>query len=125
MQILVIEDDGDAADSLAMLLTMKGHSVYIALDGPEGIQAATKDRPDVVCIDIGLPEMDGFAVARAIREIGLKPCLIAITGHGGEVVKRQAIEAGFDHFLVKPVYYGELERILVSIRAAIIASRQN
>jgi PAS domain S-box-containing protein len=103
-RILVIEDNRDAADSLRLLLDLLGHEVKVAYTGPEGVRAASEWRPEVIISDIGLPGLDGYAVARAIRQnpalAGVK--LIAVTGYGREEDRRQARESGFDYVLTKP-----------------------
>ncbi len=105
LRVLVVEDNRDAAESLRMLLEVCGHEVSLAHSGPEGVTAARAIRPHVVLCDIGLPGMDGFAVAARLRKSaetsGAR--LIAVTGYGEEEDRRRAREAGFDAHLVKPV----------------------
>ncbi|ACL66710.1 signal transduction histidine kinase with CheB and CheR activity [Anaeromyxobacter dehalogenans 2CP-1] len=103
-RILVIEDNIDAAESLRLALEMEGHEVAVAHDGPHGIRRARELTPEVVLCDIGLPEMDGYAVARALRhEPGLRnTLLIALTGYALPDDHRRAVEAGFDAHLTKP-----------------------
>ncbi len=114
MRILVVDDNRDAADSLAVMLRMTGHKTETAYDGLEAVQAAATFRPQVVLLDIGLPKMSGYEAARHIRA---QPCgkdmaLIALTGWGQEEDKRRAFEAGFDHHLTKPVAADVLEKLL-------------
>src|SRR4051794_15359355 len=94
--ILVVDDDRDSADSLAILLRLMGHDVATAYDGPRTLEAARTLRPGVILLDIGLPGMDGYAVARTlIDELGRNGVvLIAVTGYGREDDKRRAREAG-------------------------------
>ena len=110
-RILVIEDNPDAAKSLAMVLGIWGYQVGIARTGTEGVAQARETRPRIILCDIGLPEMDGYAVARALRgDAGTKGArLIAITGYGREEDRRRAMEAGFDLHLAKPVHPDQLK----------------
>jgi PAS domain S-box-containing protein len=118
-RILVIEDHRDAAESLRTLLEILGHEVRVAFTGREGVEAALAWRPEVVVSDIGLPELDGYEVARRLRnETGFKNLLlVALTGYNGDDDRRRSKNAGFDHHLVKPADVGELERIL-TLRAS-------
>jgi PAS domain S-box-containing protein len=104
-RILVVDDNADAADTLAMLLTVRGYDVRVARDGPAALGAARDFRPELVLLDIGLPGMDGYAVARQLRAgHATSPLrLVALTGYGREEDRRRSAEAGFDHHLVKPV----------------------
>jgi two-component system CheB/CheR fusion protein len=111
-RILVVDDNQDSAEGLAMLLEIYGHEVRIAFSGPEALDAARTFLPDVVLLDIGLPGMDGYEVARQIRA-GRKDCrLVALTGYGQEEDRQRSRDAGFDHHLVKPVDLEELRRVL-------------
>ena len=114
LRVLVIEDNVDAAETLHDLLELFGHQVAVAHSGPEGIETARTFRPQVVLCDIGLPGMDGYAVARQLRQepavAGAR--LIALTGYGRESDRQLAREAGFDLHLVKPVEPLELQRLL-------------
>ncbi len=102
---LVVDDNVDAAESLVLLLRLRGHEVAIAFSGPMALEAVAAFHPDIVLLDIGLPGLDGYQVARAIRrqEGGAKVILVALTGYGQEEDRRLALEAGFDHHLTKPV----------------------
>lgn len=115
LKILVVEDNRDAADSLAMLLELAGHQVEVAYAGDEGMSAARRFLPDVALCDIGLPGgMDGYALARALRAANetAQTRLIAISGYGQEEDKRLARQAGFDEHLTKPVDPEALMRLL-------------
>jgi two-component system CheB/CheR fusion protein len=103
--VLVVEDNRDAAETMRDLLELAGHVVELAHTGPEGIDAARRSNPDVVLCDIGLPGMDGHAVAVALRQDPLtaRARLIAISGYGQETDRQRSREAGFDHHLVKPI----------------------
>ncbi len=102
--ILVVDDDHDAADSLALLLTLLGHEVRTVYDGPAALRAAHGRLPRFVLLDIGLPGMDGYEVARRLREQPGRDAVrvIALTGYGREEDKRRAREAGCDAHLTKP-----------------------
>jgi CheY-like chemotaxis protein/two-component sensor histidine kinase len=118
-RILVIEDHRDAAESLRTLLEILGHEVRVAFTGREGVDAALEWRPDVVLSDIGLPELDGYEVARQLRR---EPdfesvLLVALTGYNGDDDRRRSKDAGFDHHLVKPADVRELQRVL-TLRAS-------
>jgi PAS domain S-box-containing protein len=114
LSILVIEDNPDAAETLADLLRLFGHEVELAHSGPAGIEAAKRLHPDIVLCDIGLPGMDGYAVARHLRQDPATTSLrlVALTGYGRDSDRRLAREAGFDLHLVKPVEPTELQRLL-------------
>ena len=113
---LLIEDHVDAAESLAMLLELIGHEVEVAFDGATGLEKARSLRPEVVLCDIGLPGMDGYAVARALRAAPETSTafLIALTGYGQDDDRRRALEAGFDAHLTKPADLEDLRRLLES-----------
>jgi CheY-like chemotaxis protein len=115
-QVLVIEDNLDAARTLGTVLTLWGYRVQLAHTGPDGVKAAQASRPQIVLCDIGLPGMDGYEVARTLRATPdtRNARLIAITGYGREEDSRRAREAGFDVHLVKPVEPTTLRRRLAS-----------
>ncbi|MGE5099735.1 MAG: response regulator [Deltaproteobacteria bacterium] len=118
LRVLIVEDNVDAADILRTLLEYHGYTVSVAYTGPEGVTAAKSQRPDVVLCDIGLPGMDGYAVADALRqspETG-SVRLIAVTGYGREADKQRALASGFDLHLVKPVNAQQLLGHLVTVR---------
>jgi PAS domain S-box-containing protein len=114
-RVLVVDDNADAARSLASVLEMLGHQIRTVFDGAAAVAAVQEERPEVVILDIGLPKMDGYEVARRIRSVpgGKDMMLIALTGYGQSEDKRRAQEAGFDDHLVKPVDPGILERLIV------------
>lgn len=118
LRILVVDDDRDSTVSLSMLLQIMGHEVRTSHDGPDAIDIAGEYRPDIVLLDIGLPGMSGYEVARKIRQEpwGEPMKLIALTGWGQEEDRRQAQEAGFDYHLVKPVEAPALSKLLASIK---------
>ncbi|MDC3961635.1 ATP-binding protein [Polyangium jinanense] len=117
LRILVIEDNRDTADILRNLLVLLGYRAEVAYTGPAGIEAAKRLRPDVVLCDLGLPDMDGFAVARALRAMSVTASshLIAQTGYGGAEDRRRTLAAGFDAHMTKPIDPAELERVLSSV----------
>jgi signal transduction histidine kinase/membrane associated rhomboid family serine protease/ActR/RegA family two-component response regulator len=114
LRILLVEDHEDSAEALAHLLRRRGHETHIASDGNRGLEDARALRPDVVLLDLGLPGLDGYEVARRLREHGGAAfvLLVAVSGYGQDADRRRSSEAGFDHHLVKPVKLEELERIL-------------
>jgi len=115
-RILVVDDNVDSVESLALLLTLAGNETQAAYDGHEAIAAAETFRPDVILLDIGLPELSGYDVARRIREQpwGQSIVLVALTGWGQEEDRRRSREAGFNHHLTKPVDPVALKKLLGS-----------
>jgi CheY-like chemotaxis protein len=111
-RILVVDDSADAAESLALLLRMKGHEVSVAYDGPRAVELAESERPAVMLLDIGLPGMDGYEVCRRVRERGLETYIVAMTGYGQDKDRERSLEAGFDGHAVKPVGMEELMRVI-------------
>jgi CheY-like chemotaxis protein/anti-sigma regulatory factor (Ser/Thr protein kinase) len=112
-RILIIDDSREAADSLALLLRMRGGDVRCAYSGTTGIEALQSWRPQIALVDIGLPDMTGYDVARAARgALGDDVCLLAVTGYGGSDVTAEAETAGFDEHLVKPIDQDRLSQIL-------------
>jgi PAS domain S-box-containing protein len=113
-RVLVVDDMRDTALALAKMLRLLGHEVQVAHDGPTAVELGAAYRPEVVLLDIGLPGMDGYAVARRLRQdAGSRDAvIIAVTGYGQEEDRRRSKEAGFDHYLVKPVEYGDLMALL-------------
>jgi signal transduction histidine kinase/ActR/RegA family two-component response regulator len=116
VRILIIEDDDDARATLQLLLQFAGHRVETAPGGAQGLAMARAGAPQVILVDIGLPEMDGYEVARALRkEFGKNIFLLALTGFGQSEDQRQALEAGFDAHLTKPVDLEALSRLLAAV----------
>jgi len=114
-RILVVDDNQDAAESLAMLLRMSGHEVMVAHDGHQALAIAAIERPGVVLLDIGLPGMDGYEVCRRVRQQGLADAqIIAMTGYGQDRDRERSREAGFDTHTVKPVEIQELMQLLAA-----------
>jgi CheY-like chemotaxis protein len=114
--VLLADDNVDFVNSLAQLLESQGHDVRVTYDGAEAIEAAREFQPEVAFLDIGMPKVHGYDVARRLRESpGTAECmLVAVTGWGQEADRAQAREAGFDRHLVKPVDPSEIEAILQS-----------
>jgi CheY-like chemotaxis protein len=115
-RVLLVEDNADISDLIQMQLRMWGHEVSIADDGPSGLEAALGQRPDIAFVDVGLPGMDGYEVARQIRsaEGGERMRLVAMTGYGRPEDRDRALAAGFDAHLVKPVDPRQLQDVLDS-----------
>jgi PAS domain S-box-containing protein len=118
-RVLVVDDNRDAAESLAMLLKLSGHDTHIAHDGLEAVEKAAQLTPDMILLDIGLPNMNGFEAARRIREQsrGKRPVMVALTGWAQETDRAQSREAGFNAHLVKPIDPDALTTLLVECPA--------
>jgi PAS domain S-box-containing protein len=116
-RVLVVDDNVDAADSIAMVLRLSGHDVQVAYSGQSALETAAQYQPSIIFLDIGLPEMDGHEIARRLRQ---RPpskdvWLIAMTGYGQDSDRQQSKEAGFDYHLVKPVNTQELEQLVAKL----------
>jgi CheY-like chemotaxis protein len=116
-RILVVDDNRDSAESLATLLRLLGNEVRTAHDGRQGLEAAAAYHPDLVLLDIGLPGLNGYEVARRLRTEPNphRAVLVALTGYGGEEDRRRSLAAGFDHHMVKPIDFDALRALLASI----------
>ncbi|WP_052572980.1 PAS domain S-box protein [Haloferula sp. BvORR071] len=114
LRMLIVDDNHDSADSMALLQELSGHQTRVANNGPDAIVAATEFRPEVVLLDIGLPGMDGYEVARQLRQIPslTKAFLVALTGYGSDGDRERAHAAGFNEHLVKPADLNQLRRWL-------------
>lgn len=140
LRILVVDDNVDAAETLAALLQVWGYTAEVAFNGPQGIQRARASRPSVVLLDLGMPGMDGYEVARHLRqldsselagggsgverrgaagELAHRMMIVALTGYGQEADLRQSEAAGFDHHLTKPVDREALKQLLVEKSACL------
>ncbi|HEX4445964.1 MAG TPA: response regulator, partial [Polyangiaceae bacterium] len=119
-RVLIVDDNVDAAELLAASLDALGHVTRVAYDGPSALQAAVDFVPEVALLDIGLPVMDGYELARQLRQMDTASptWLVAITGYGQAADRRSAHEAGFDEHLVKPVNVDALLGILRRLDAA-------
>jgi signal transduction histidine kinase/ActR/RegA family two-component response regulator len=114
-RVLVVEDNDDSRELLSAFLVRRGHQVSTAADGLDGIVVATRDRPEVILVDIGLPGLDGYQVAERLRrELGGTPYLVALTGYGQPEDRARARAAGFDQHLTKPVDMAVLQRLIGS-----------
>ena len=116
-RLLVVDDNSDAADSLAMLLRLEGHEVEVAYNAPGTFEAVRRMRPEAVFLDIGLPQMDGYEIARRLRAdpAAERVHLIALTGYGQEHDRERACQAGFGAHLVKPADIEAVNQILASL----------
>jgi DNA-binding response OmpR family regulator len=117
-RVLVVDDNDDSADSLALLLRIDGHETSVAYNGAEAVRLAESFRPDVVILDIGLPILTGHHVAKLIRAQpwGRDMLLIALTGWGQGEDRKRSAETGIDHHLVKPADTDELRRLIMEPR---------
>jgi CheY-like chemotaxis protein len=116
-RILVADDNNDALESLATLLQLSGHEVYTAANGAVALESAEQHRPEVALLDIGMPKLDGYEVARRIRAQpwGQRITLVALTGWGQDSDRRRSQEAGFDSHLVKPLDLDKLTDLLATL----------
>jgi len=117
LRVLVVDDNVDSAASLAMLLRAQGHEAVTAHDGPSALAAAIDFRPHVALLDIGLPKMDGYAVAKTMRQQpGLEHVvLVAVTGYGAASDLQLSRDAGFDHHILKPADIAKVSEILSAV----------
>ena len=118
-RILVVDDNRDAAISLAMILNKMGNETQTAHDGHEAVDVAAAFKPDVILLDIGMPKLNGYDACRRIREQpwGREPFIVALTGWGQEEDRRRSREAGFDRHMVKPVDPADLVKLLTELEA--------
>lgn len=117
-RIVVVDDNQDGANSLGMLLRLHGHQVHVFHSGITALQAIPALRPEIVLLDIGLPDLDGYQVAHKLRQLseGADLLLIAVTGYGQEEDRRRALAVGFDHHLVKPVELTALQSVVANLK---------
>jgi signal transduction histidine kinase len=113
-RVLVVDDNVDAAESIGMMLELRGHQVRIVHDGFAAVEAAQRDRPDVILLDIGMPGRDGYEVAQILRADSRFAAtkIVALTGYGKEEDRRRAREAGMDHHLTKPIDADSLDTLV-------------
>jgi two-component system, OmpR family, response regulator len=126
LKVLVVDDNRDAADSLCLLLRTWGYQPRAAYDGAAGLEAAYADLPDCLLLDIGLPHLDGYTLARRVRQHPqlARAKLVALSAYSDETHARRAREAGFDHQFVKPANLSELKRILDMLNEVIRLATQ-
>lgn len=117
LNVLIVDDNQDSADSMQMLLDMHEHNTRVVYDGEQALIAADEYRPDVILLDIGLPILDGYQVCEAIRKLdwGKDITIIALTGWGQEEDRRKSSEAGFNHHMVKPITLSALLELLAEV----------
>ena len=114
-RVLLVDDNMDSSEPLSLLLQSRGHQTRVAVEGEAAITVAAEFEPTCVLLDLGLPGIDGYEVARRLRQRhGDGMTLVALTGWTGQEVRTKAAEAGFDYHLVKPVNWEELERIVTA-----------
>jgi two-component system CheB/CheR fusion protein len=118
LRIAIVEDNQDIRETLRELLSLDGHEVVIAEDGQSGLDLIVRERPDLALIDVGLPRLDGYEVARHVKEaFGATTRVVALTGYGRQEDRLKAIQAGFDEHFVKPVEVEALSRLLADVEA--------
>ena len=115
-RVLLVDDNADSTEPLSLLLQAKGHQTRVAMEGEQAISVDDDFQPHCVVLDLGLPGMDGYEVARRLRQrpYGGQLTLVALTGWAGNDVRNKAAAAGFDYHLVKPVNWEELEHIVTA-----------
>jgi len=113
-RVLLVDDDPDSSEPLSLLLQAKGHETRVVTDGAAAISVADEFKPNCVLLDLGLPQMDGYEVARQLRKrpYGGGVVIVALTGWAGREIRTKAAEAGFDYHVVKPVNWDEVEKIV-------------
>jgi CheY-like chemotaxis protein len=120
LRVLVVDDNVDTVLGFSLLLKAQGHDVRTAYNGPDAVKTAAEFHPHVIMLDIGLPGLNGYEVAKQIRAEpdGKEALLIALTGYGQESDRRSSSDAGFDHHLVKPARFDQLLQILATVKVA-------
>jgi signal transduction histidine kinase/ActR/RegA family two-component response regulator len=115
LRVLIVDDNEDAADSLAMLLAIDGHTAQAVYAGEAAIELAPSFNADLILLDIGLPSMDGYEVARRLRAAGINSMLVALTGYGQKEDVQRALKAGFSAHVVKPVELSNLQKVMLGL----------
>jgi CheY-like chemotaxis protein len=125
--VLLVDDNRDAADTCALLLELAGHEVRTAYSGRSALEVAESFQPHVGVLDIGMPDLDGYQVARLMRQSawGKDAVLVAVTGWGRDDDRKRALTAGFDHHLTKPVTGETLQFLIRSLSESPAALRQS
>jgi CheY-like chemotaxis protein len=118
LRLLIVDDNRDEADSLAILLGYRGYHIDLAYSAGEALELAGRCRPEVLLLDLGLPDMSGYELAIRLQHQLDKPVLIATTGFADDAYRRQAQEVGFEHHFVKPVSVARLRHVLELVLAA-------
>ncbi|HEU4624311.1 MAG TPA: response regulator [Steroidobacteraceae bacterium] len=116
LRVLVADDNPDSADSLAILMRMSGHEAQTAHDGEEAMRIAVSGWPDIAVLDIDMPVLSGYDIAKAVRAKAQRTALIALTGWTRDVERDKARAAGFDTFLTKPVDFDQLDSLLDGLK---------
>ena len=127
LRILVVDDDRDLAAGTELILRGMGHDVRVAHDGAEALEIAAAFQPEAALVDLGMPNMNGYLLARKLREWRWTrdAVLIAVTGWGGERERERAKEAGFDHHLLKPAQPERIAELLAAVPPAPSAARDD
>ncbi|MEI8383940.1 MAG: Na-translocating system protein MpsC family protein [Planctomycetota bacterium] len=117
LRVLIVDDNRDGADALGLLLEALGHQVHVTYGGVQALDVATTFQPDLICVDLLMPEMDGCSFVKRIRLVSdfAKVKIVAITGQKSDESKAQAMKAGFDDFLVKPASLDAIKQVLESV----------
>jgi len=125
LRILIVDDHEDSAEMLSMLLTGKGHTTRMALDGTAALAVAAAFQPHLGLLDLNLPDMSGYELAQQLRAVpGLSHIrLVAVTGHGSDTHRAKARAAGFNEHLLKPVDLDVMDALLDSVRRAVTQAR--
>lgn len=118
LRILVADDNKDAADAMTVLLEMSGHRVTTVYDGEAALRAVVEERPQLAILDIGMPRMNGYEVATAIRAAITGTVLIAVSGWGNPADVKLAIESGFHQHFTKPVAFADIESIIRNLESS-------
>ena len=120
-RVLVVDDNADSAEAMALLLRLKGHSVETAYDGEEALATADRFRPEAVLLDLGMPKLNGFEVCRQIRQRpwGAGVLMVAQTGWGQAQDRARTLEAGFDAHLTKPIDPDAVQAMLVALKEGV------
>lgn len=111
-RVLIADDGKSAAEILAIFFQMEGMETAVAFDGADAVKTAASFEPHLICMDLGMPVMDGYEAARRIREVNKEVVIVAISGWGGESEIKRAMDAGFDFHLLKPVKPNDLREVI-------------
>jgi CheY-like chemotaxis protein len=124
--VLVVDDNRDTADAMAMYFQLSGYAIYVACSAPEALDIANITTPDVVLSDIGLPGMDGYALIKELRNMGgfSATLCVAVTGYSTTADRAAAIEAGFDAHIAKPADVAKLEKFVRQLHAECLQAKE-